>query len=48
MNYRLVADTLDVKARSSRPERPEAHGNPKNPVDMRPDRHELRKRIVRR
>jgi hypothetical protein len=42
----LIADSLYVQAWPGRAERPEAYGHTKDPVDLRPDRHQSRNLAV--
>ena len=42
----FIADTLYIQPGPGRAERPEAHGDAKDPVDLRPDRHEPREYVV--
>src|SRR4029077_5543277 len=44
----LIADTLDIQPGPGRAEGAEAHGDAKDPVDVRPDRHELGEYVVGR
>ena len=48
MDDGLVADALDLQARTRRAEWPQAHRDAKNPVHLRADRHQLGKNFVGR
>ena len=42
----LVADTLDIEPRPGWAKGAETHGDAKDPVEVRPNRHELREYVI--
>jgi hypothetical protein len=42
MDDGLISDALHIEARTGGAERAEAHGDAKDPVHLRPDRHDFR------